>query len=75
MAWCLPFPPEIQNLIQCKLRNLYIIERQRRNKLEINQFINSSGLYDIALNMSEHIFDFHLEFECVMRIPKLEAVT
>ena len=71
MAWCLPVPSEVRHLIQNKIHELYINNKNQQGWLEINQFINSSELYNFSLNMSEHIFDFHLEFECVMRLPKL----
>lgn len=74
MSWCLPLPQEIQKLIRNKVEELYIRDKHNSGWIKINQFINSSELYDFSLHMSEHIFHFDLEFECVMRIPKLEAI-
>ena len=75
MSWCLPFTPEIQNLIQNKVQELYIKEKHNSGWLKINQFINSLKKNDFSLNLSEHIFDFELEFECVIRLPKLEPIS
>ena len=75
MSWCLPFPPEIQNLIQNKVQELYIKAKHNSGWIKINQFINSLKQNDFSLNLSEHIFDFELEFECVIRLPKLESIT
>ncbi len=74
MSWCLPFTPEIQNLIRNKVQELYIKEKHNSGWLKINQFINSLKQNDFSLNLSEHIFDFELEFECVIRLPKLEPI-
>ena len=74
MSWCLPFTPEIQNLIRNKVQELYIKEKHNSGWLKINQFINSLKQNYFSLNLSEHIFDFELEFECVIRLPKLEPI-
>ena len=40
MSWCLPFTPEIQNLIRNKVQELYIKEKHNSGWLKINQFIH-----------------------------------
>ena len=71
----LPLPEEIQNLIRNKVQELYIKEKHNSGWLKINQFKKSLKKNDFSLNLSEHLFDFELEFECVMRLPKLESIS
>jgi hypothetical protein len=70
-----PLPEEIQNLIRYKVQELYIKDRYNIGWIKINQIINNLKKNDFSLNLSEHLFDFELEFECVMRLPKLESIT
>ena len=73
--WVLPLPIDIQRIIHQRLIELHIIQRNQLGWDKINEYFTNPRYNEwMILHLSEHLFDWNMQYHCITRLPRLMSI-